>query len=229
MKQICWKKIMTIITIAILATGLVGCYSQSAELEASQVADTGEKEVGTIKIDENLPASGDDTPVVAEEEASRAPDESPAELELNLVDGVSRYETGTIGLAKAFEIALGHLGFRLEEIDLADYKFELEHGVYEIEIIVDGIEYEVDINATNGNLIKVEEEYEKNWKGNDRSWEQFISLEEAIEIALEYFGLKDVTFTSYEFELEDGEYELEFFVNGIKYEVDIMAQSGEIR
>ena len=92
-------------------------------------------------------------------------------------------------MAKAFEIALGHLGFKLEEIDLANYKFELEHGVYEIEIIVDGIEYEVDINATNGNLIKVEEEYEKNWKGNDRSWEQFISLEEAIEIALEYLSL----------------------------------------
>lgn len=66
-----------------------------------------------------------------------------------------------IGEAKAKEIALNHA--KLAEADISRYKieFDVDDGVpsYEIEFVSGGYEYEYDINAADGKIIKSEKEF----------------------------------------------------------------------
>jgi len=70
----------------------------------------------------------------------------------NSLFGDSQY----ISLEKAKEIALAHAGVLSENAIFDDHDFDHEKGVavYELEFYADGAEYEYDINAENGAVIK---------------------------------------------------------------------------
>lgn len=65
-----------------------------------------------------------------------------------------------IGEAKAKEIALNHSGILDSSIRRIKCSLDKDDGrwEYEIEFVVNGIEYEYDIDATNGNILKSESE-----------------------------------------------------------------------
>ena len=76
------------------------------------------------------------------------------ELE-NVVGGVSQDE--------ALAIALKHAGFTKEQIDfLKHVELDYEHGrkVYEVRFYKGGFEYEVDVDAASGAILKFEKDYD---------------------------------------------------------------------
>lgn len=133
--------------------------------------------------------------------------------------------------------------------------FDFEHGkyVYEIEFIANNVEYEYDVNATNGKIIKKQTEAvmtpetakkdgnkaAKKQKAKTASTQKAaaagdtISVEKAKSIALKQAGRKanDVTFSKAKLERDDGRwiYDIEFYVTGQnEYDYEIDATTGNI-
>ena len=134
--------------------------------------------------------------------------------------------SGVIGLDAAKKIVLKKLG--LNSATFTKAKLDKEDGEYELELIVNGIEYEFDIDAYTGAIVKQEQETVGSSAGSQPSASDVIGLDAAKKIVLKKLGLNSATFTKAKLDKEDGEYELELIVNGIEYEFDIDAYSGRI-
>lgn len=67
-----------------------------------------------------------------------------------------------IGVDKAKSIAVSHAGFSVSEVSFSKAKFERSHGnmTYEIEFYKDGMEYEYEINASTGEIIEFDSEWD---------------------------------------------------------------------
>lgn len=128
-----------------------------------------------------------------------------------------------IGYDKAKEIALNHANVT---DNISNYKIEIDYDnviVYEIEFRYNNIEYEYEINATTGDIVKYDIDNHHNINNNPNG--TTITREEAKNIALEYAKATDVT--NFKIELDDNSYEIEFIYNNKEYEYDI-SLTGEI-
>lgn len=76
--------------------------------------------------------------------------------------GTSTPSAGDIGLARAKQIALSHAGISASRAYFTKAKMDYEHGVrvYEIEFNVGRMEYEYEINAANGQILKFDRDYD---------------------------------------------------------------------
>lgn len=157
-------------------------------------------------------------------------------------------DSAYIGEAKAKEIALAHAGAKAEEILGYEFEMDYEHGamIYELEFDWNGREYEYDINANTGEILKYEGEPAENTKDgkkqenpkDNKKNEQpaadggYIGEAKAKSAALSHAGLDNGSITEYECKLdrEDGRmvYEIDFKCNGFEYEYEIDAVSGAI-
>ena len=157
-------------------------------------------------------------------------------------------DSAYIGEAKAKEIALAHAGAKAEEILGYEFEMDYEHGamIYELEFDWNGREYEYDINANTGEILKYEGEpaentkdgkKQENPKDNKKNEQQsadrgYIGEAKAKSAALSHAGLDNGSITEYECKLdrEDGRmvYEIDFKCNGFEYEYEIDAVSGAI-
>ena len=63
---------------------------------------------------------------------------------------------GYISIDKAKELVMAHLG--LSDARFKDHEQELDDGRYEFEIIADGVEYDYEVNAVTGRIVKAERE-----------------------------------------------------------------------
>ena len=133
---------------------------------------------------------------------------------------------------EAKSAALKHAGFTSSEVTFTKAELDYEDGIaqYEIEFYSALNEYEYDINAATGMVIKYSKE------ALDipamKASQDTITVEEAKAAALEYAGLNadEVKFTKAELDYDDGtvEYEIEFRYGRKEYEFKIDAYSGEI-
>ncbi|MGE7624670.1 PepSY domain-containing protein [Viridibacillus sp. NPDC096237] len=125
-------------------------------------------------------------------------------------------EKQVIGLAKAKEIALKSVKGSVKKA-----KLDREDGIYEIEIIRAEYEYEFDINAYSGKIVKKEKEKisKKVVTG------KIIGLEKAKKIALNNVG---GTVQKAKLDKSDGVYEIEIINGATEYEFEIDAKTGEI-
>ena len=147
------------------------------------------------------------------------PGENPGDL--------SRY----IGLARARELAFSHAG--CTESQAVVYKERLKIGdvlaKYELEFVVGSTEYEYEIHAETGAVLKCKRERAKAPVNPDRT---FLSAEEITEKALAYAGVSagQATGLICRFERDDGVfvYEVEFEADGWEYETEWDAVSGEM-
>lgn len=155
--------------------------------------------------------------------------------------------TGTITSDKAKEIALNHAGVKAADAKYIKAEYDYDDGVrkYDVEFTVGNTEYDYEINAANGNIIKAEKDIDDDYKkpvttttkvtttkaaANANS--DVISLAKAKEIALNHAGVKadDATFVKAKLDKDDGVqvYEIEFCIGRVDYEFEINAKTGAI-
>lgn len=138
----------------------------------------------------------------------------------------------TITAEEAKAAALKHAGLNASEVTFTKAELDYDNGTaeYEIEFYSAADEYEYDINAETGMVIKYSKEALE--LPAMKSSQNTITLEEAKAAALKYAELaaSDVTFTKAELDHDDGitEYEIEFRYGRKDYEFKIDAYSGEI-
>lgn len=102
----------------------------------------------------------DDTTVIEPEDSEIEDDTTVMMPDVN--DGDSEDQSGMVSLDMEVEeakaIAAGHAGFSVSDVSFSKAKLEKDHRlmVYEIEFYKDGMEYEYEINAETGEIIKYE-------------------------------------------------------------------------
>ena len=174
----------------------------------------------------------------------------------NVTSAGTASERAYIGEAEAKRIALAHAG--VNEGDIYDYEFEMdyEHGamIYELEFDCAGCEYEYDINAKTGEIIKFEADRRGSVspspapdaatapastptpssppKPAANAESGYIGESKAKQIALAHAGVSEGSIREFECELdrEDGimVYEIDFECGNYEYEYEINAATGEI-
>ena len=142
-----------------------------------------------------------------------------------------------IGMDKAEEIVLEHSGYTADDVRFTKEKLDTDDGKaeYDIEFFADGVDYEYEIDAVTGDILKAEREgnnTNQNVSGDNSSQTSYIGADRAKEIALSDAGLNasDVRFTKEELDADDirPDYDIEFIADGIEYEYEIDAVTGEI-
>lgn len=138
----------------------------------------------------------------------------------------------TITAEEAKAAALKHAGLNASEVTFTKAELDYDDGIaeYDIEFNSEANEYEYEINAATGMVIKYSKE------ALDlpamKNFQSTITLEEAKTAALKYAGLTDseVKFTKTELDHDDGvpEYKIKFKYDRKEYEFKIDAYSGEI-
>lgn len=135
-----------------------------------------------------------------------------------------------ITLKQAEEIALKKVNDKKAEI--VEFEIELTEKIpnYEFEIVTEGHEYKIEINAISGEII----EYEKDTIDKEKSDKsvvdvKYITEKKAIEIALAKIGSK-ATLQEIDFEKNDNppKYEIEMHDDKYEYEIEIHAITGAI-
>lgn len=144
-----------------------------------------------------------------------------------------------ITLDKARQIALTHAGVSESDARWDDREFDFENGhpIYELEFTAGGIEYEYDIDATNGKILRSQTDRDDDRPVSGTTTPAapstaYIGLDKAKSIALQRAGVNaaDAVWEDNGFDLDDGTpvYELEFRANGYEYSVDIHAVTGAV-
>lgn len=151
-----------------------------------------------------------------------------------------------IGMDKAVEIALNDAGVKLDQVKWDDKEFDKSDRLYELEFDAVGFEFEYDINALTGDIVKREKDQDDDHnkqkqlevkKGTKKEVKKpvvakEITKEEAIAIALKHAGVSrsDARFDDVELDSDDSVryWEIEFKAGNYEYEYDILASNGKI-
>ena len=139
-----------------------------------------------------------------------------------------------IGAEKAKSIALSHASVAEADSRELEIEFDTEDGriVYEVEFKSAGCEYDYEIDAKTGEIIKAEKEADDDVPPTTDAPSTGITADEAKNIALKHAGIKaeNAVFDKVEKDAEDGHivYEVEFKSAGYEYDYEIDAATGEI-
>ena len=141
---------------------------------------------------------------------------------------------------QAKNVSLSHAGVSANAITEYESELDREHGimVYEIEFKCEGFEYEYEIDASTGAVLKHQKETDDDYippqagaqsSGGNGS---YIGEARAKEIAFSHAGVSANSVQEYEAELDDDDgmmiYEIEFKANNYEYEYEIDAASGSV-
>ena len=149
-------------------------------------------------------------------------------------------QTGTasskayISVDDAKSAAYAHAGVSASDVTFVKTDFDSEHGVmvYEVEFYAGSVEYEYDINAQTGEVVKYSRESKTAVIPSTTVSGDYIGEAAAKTAALSHAGVSeaDVCWLQADFDRDDGVYvyELEFAANGLKYDCSVNALTGEI-
>ncbi len=135
---------------------------------------------------------------------------------------------------QAKKIVFDHSGIDASKAEKIKIELDRDDGVnkYEVEFYVDGVEYEYDINAATGSVIKYKNKDKKEDKDEIVLNGTEIGEDEAKGIAFADANVNeaDATDVKVKIDEDDGviEYEVKFTVADVKYDYDIDAYTGEI-
>ena len=165
--------------------------------------------------------------------------------------------TGDIGEARAKEIALGHAGVSADSA--TGYRCERDYDdgvlVYELEFLAGGYEYDYEVKAADGSVLKSEKELSDRTRAPQTSAAQdpvvdtapaYIGEARAREIAYAYAGVSagDVLHCDVELDHHDDghhsghgthhaagccAYKIDFRCGGYEYDYEVDAVTGELR
>lgn len=140
-----------------------------------------------------------------------------------------------IGAESAKAAALSHAGAPADEARGLEIEFDCDDGrmVYEVEFDWNGTEYDYDVDATTGAVVKFHHE---RTDGTESSGSEtgvlYISRADARAYAMARAGVTEAEITDWQlrFDLEDdgAVYEVEFRANGVEYDIDIHAATGAV-
>ena len=135
-----------------------------------------------------------------------------------------------IGTDGAKERALQYTGIT-GDVVYTEAKLDFFDRVYDIEFVADGVKYELEIDASTGNVVKYEREGVSYI--SDDAGTTDIGLEAAKAAALTHAGISsaDATFVEEKMDYEAGAkvYDLTFCTASAKYEYEIDAATGMVR
>lgn len=140
-------------------------------------------------------------------------------------------KTKTINEIEAQNIVLKDIGVKLSLAKNLMTKKEIEDGkpIYEIKLTIDNTEYEYEISATDGAILKRKKEQVSEANNSEKVT---ISFEKAWQVVLNDSKLKkeDIEIISEKSEIENGItiYEIEFYYGENKYEYQIDLTTGVI-
>ena len=161
----------------------------------------------------------------------------------------------TLTKEEAKNIALKHAGLKETEITGLRIEYDVERGApeWDIDFRSGDWEYDYEIYAETGAVIKGEKEYDpvkatepapqetqppkesapQETKVTEPAKTETISAEEAKAIALKHAGLTESQVKGLwaEYDVDDGipEWDVEFYAGGMEYDYEIHAQTGAIR
>lgn len=158
----------------------------------------------------------------------------------------------TLTQEEAKAIALTHAGLTEAEVTALRGEYDVEKGIpeWDIDFRSGDWEYDYEINAKTGEIIRHEKEYDPVKKAAQKPAQpketkpaetapaqtepkpEKLTAEEAKAIALKHAGLRSdqVKGLRAEFDVDDGipEWEVEFYADGMEYDYEIHAETGKI-
>ena len=171
---------------------------------------------------------------------------------------VDSKDSNKITIEEAEEIAVKHAGLTKDQVSFSRTESEIDNGTekYDIEFYYNGTEYDYEISAVDGKIIKYDNDINEdnnqnnianstqnntqsntqnnsvNKAQNNTNNTAGISGDKAKEIALKHAGLtsSQVSFKRTELDHDDGiqKYEVEFYYNNKEYSYEIDANTGNI-
>ena len=161
-------------------------------------------------------------------------------------NGGSHGESDNVGSEEAaLAIALEHAGVTLDQLSWYEICLDFDDGiwVYEVEFVVGNTEYEYEINAITGEIIKFETELDDDPEGapgtprpsaqpTQQPGSEFLSEDEVRTIVFNHAGVNANDVREFEIELDDEDgiwvYEVDFKAGNIEYDYVVNAVTGAI-
>ena len=152
-------------------------------------------------------------------------------------------QTDYIGEAKAKSIALEHAGVKEEDAMWIEVKLDRENRtvVYDVDFDAAGYEYDYEINATTGDIVKSQKEVDDDYRAAQTQTQtqtqtqpqtDYISEAEAKSIALEHAGVNEDDALWIEVKLDREKntvvYDIDFDAAGYEYDYEINATTGAV-
>ncbi|MBS4785893.1 MAG: PepSY domain-containing protein [Clostridiales bacterium] len=137
-----------------------------------------------------------------------------------------------IGEEAAKEKALTHAGISAGDVQQITAKLDYDDGrmEYEVEFFSGGIEYEYEIDARTGQVLRYE--YDALPAGNTGADTRYLSGDQAKELALKDAGVQDgdALFVKVKLDRENDRmvYEVEFYAGNMEYDYELDAVTGEV-
>ena len=148
-------------------------------------------------------------------------------------------------MEKAKLAAFTHAGVSAEDVTMGEVDFAYEDGrmVYELEFYLNGVEYEYDVDASNGVIVKYSQDGKQQTQQSGQSGQQGqsqttaqsgtdIGQEAAKQAALSHAGVTadQATNLVVEKDWDDGrlEYKVDFWVDTVEYEYEIDGTTGAV-
>lgn len=141
----------------------------------------------------------------------------------------SASQSAYIGLEAAKQAALNHAGVSASQATFLEAEYDYDDGrmVYEVEFHVNGTEYEYEIDAQTGDVVKHKTEQNgTNTGGSSANTSSYIGESAAKAVALKHAGVSESStkYCNAWLEYDDGRpecYEVEFMAGNTRYEYKI--------
>lgn len=146
-----------------------------------------------------------------------------------------------IGQDAALKAACDHAGIATSDVQglSTEFGWSPKGMVYELDFCSGGTEYEYDINATDGSVVKYEQEpCDHTWHnsstntGNGTNTTSFIGESAATTAALSHAKVDQSAAQSLTVKLDEDDgvmyYEIEFCSNGVEYDYEVNATTGAV-
>lgn len=148
----------------------------------------------------------------------------------------SASQSAYIGLEAAKEAALKHAGVSASDATFVEAEYDYDDGrmVYEVEFHVKGTEYDYEIDAQTGAVVKYKNEQNgANTSGSSTNTSSFIGESAAKAAALNHAGVSESStkYCNAWLEYDDGRaecYEVEFMAGNTRYEYKIALTSATV-
>lgn len=127
----------------------------------------------------------------------------------------------------ALQKALAHAGVSASQA--VDVDVEFDDGHYDVDFRVGSTEYDYEINAKTGAVIRYEKDVDDDhYSSSSSSSSSYISKDEAKQKAFSHAGVSASQVSGVKVDWDDGHYDVEFRVGATEYDYEINAKTGAI-